>query len=316
MILLRRNFSKDWEKFSSGEDTKRDKDIAATIGALTGAGIGSSIAKEGDNIINKKLGKGIYKGHDRPEDIKIKNNLLKKAKDKGMRIIDDPYAASSSMHTIIDTNTGKAIDVIVNSPKSNAATLAHEMGHGYYNYHKNTKGGKIGKLVHKVSDKIDLLDNPGNWLYDSKKDTVKINEKGQEVLTKHGKKRLRMGNIVTNAVGLAEFANGLDSGLRAERNKSQGKKQSTFNKIKPYILPIALGTPALVREGMASAKGLKLMKESGASKKLINDSRKHLIRAGATYLPTGHLINAAAGDVAGHVIGKQIYKKDDSTKKR
>lgn len=77
---------------------------------------------------------------------------------------------------------------------------------------------------------------------------------------------------------------GFHSGVQAEKAKQEGKKESKLNRALPIVTSIAMSTPMLVSEGLASKKGIELLKKSGASKELINEAKKKLALAGSTYV--------------------------------
>lgn len=165
-----------------------------------------------------------------------------------------------------------------------AAVFAHELGHskygGYADLKKTDKGGKLGRLAHKLSR------NTPDFLR---------KEKFQ---------------------GGASLAAGIASGYRGAKQKDENGKESTLNKVAPYSVS-ALNAPILAREASASAKGLKLLKKYGADKTTMSKARKTLAAAGLTYtLPLAYSI---AGATAGRQIGKLAYKFDkekDSDKKK
>jgi hypothetical protein len=115
-----------------------------------------------------------------------------------------------------------------------APTLAHELGHAQYG-----KSGRSKNIIAKTAHKLYGVDP-----------------------------------LVHSKIGNATmFANGLHSGIKSEKLRSEGKKESTWNKIKSVAIPAALVAPVLVAEGAASLKGLKMMKNVGASKELMRQEK-------------------------------------------
>lgn len=73
---------------------------------------------------------------------------------------------------------------------------------------------------------------------------------------------------------------GIHSGLKS------GENESLWNKTKHIIVPTMLGAPLLAAEGFASHKGIKLLKEAGASKEQLKSAKKQLGSSLGTY--AGH----------------------------
>lgn len=162
----------------------------------------------------------------------------------------------------------------------NPAILAHEAGHGYYGPHGKGKG--IGKLAHKGYAALG-------------------GTRGSSLAAKHS-------GIVA----------GIASGVRAAELEKQGKKQSKLERHASWAVPVAVSTPMLVAEGMASRHGLGLMKKAGVSKKLRQEGRKQLAKAWGTY-GTGTAVNAGLGEASRGVsyrVTKAINGDDNSNKKK
>lgn len=176
-------------------------------------------------------------------------------------------------------NLGK--DSIVMGKHNDADVLAHEIGHSNYLRSGRSKS-IIGKAAHKGYQASSIA-------------TVSP-----------------IGHL-----GIA--ANGFHSGMKSAKLKAEGKKESTWNKVRAAAVPAALAAPLLVAEGKASLNGLKNMKKLGASKELIKESRKRLGAAWGTYAGQAAVKSIALGEgsrLAGKGIGGLIYKskKDDNTK--
>ena len=90
---------------------------------------------------------------------------------------------------------------------------------------------------------------------------------------------------------------------------------------KSVIAPTLITAPLLVAEGAASRKGLKMLKEAGASKESMKKARKTLGHAFGTYVgaATKPMLTTAGGTGVGYGVGKLINKKnkdrDDNIKK-
>ena len=154
-----------------------------------------------------------------------------------------------------------------------ASTLAHELGHAY---HYNNPDSKFGKAVHKFDSSI-------NNIYGNSHKTKKI-----------------IGSVASGGSGLA-------AGYLAQREKEKGDdKGAVLLSIGSLLVPTLGHAPELGREITASSRGLKMMRESGASRRQIKSAKKSLGSALGTYgidLGKSLLINAG-----GQVVGRGVYK--------
>lgn len=144
------------------------------------------------------------------------------------------------------------------------AVLAHELGHSSY-IRKDGTGGKIGRTAHKI--------------YHS-----------------------RVGSLIKSGTPIASFINGIHSGIKEEKAIQEGKKASKWNRSKTYIVPLAMSAPMLVSEAAASKKGLELLKNSGASRELLKESKKSLAKTYGTYLARAG--RSVISGEAGRMLGK------------
>lgn len=145
--------------------------------------------------------------------------------------------------------------------------------------------------------------------------------RSKSIIGKAAHKGYQASSIATvSPIGhLGIAANGFHSGMKSAKLKAEGKKESTWNKVRAAAVPAALAAPLLVAEGKASLNGLKNMKKLGASKELMKESRKRLGAAWGTYAGQAAVKSIALGEgsrLAGKGIGSMIYKKkkDDNTK--
>jgi hypothetical protein len=124
------------------------------------------------------------------------------------------------------------------------------------------------------------------------------------------------GNAMGSVGQIGSFAHGLQAGYKKEKNKQEGKKTNKWDKIRSVAVPAALTAPLLIAEGKASLNGLKAMKKAGASKELMNQSRKKLGAAWSTYASDAvKMVGAGgAGDITGKGVAK-LTKKDKDKKK-
>jgi hypothetical protein len=254
-------------KLFSGDDKKdarKWKALAAGSGAgLVGAGAGNL------HYYNK-LGKSKISA---PDNEAVKEKLLQKANDQGIRAVEGKSPIGISYYRRA-TRSGapKKVreSIVLDKAGGDASVLAHELGHAQFFDKSRSKNivGIAAHRLHRVSD-----------------------------LSKSG----------------ISFVNGLHSGINSERLRSKGKRESTWNKVKSVAIPAALMTPELIREGVASLKGLKMMKQAGASKQLLGQSKKAMGNAYKTYLAVSahHILEGTTGHALGKVIGKKIYGPKD-----
>lgn len=313
MIVKRKLFSNDKKKEGS-------KNTPVADGLIIGSGLGVALHKtpKSKNLIdratgniNGRLNNLMNKTSDRA--VKTKDNkdildrLKKTAKDRGIRVAavpgedggtyikpvpevliegyeeikkKDPEKAKKLVESFkkkrgYDPTKG----TIILGENSSAATLAHELGHSDYleKKSKTTSKSIIGRTAHKI------VDNPTY----------------NKVLN---------GKLLKSS----SAAHGFMVGVNSERKKQRGEKRNLYDKIGSVALPAAIVAPVLISEGKASLRGLKLMKNMGASKELLKQSKKELGSAWGTYA-SGHLspvLHGAAGDVAGRGYAKLTKKKD------
>lgn len=142
-----------------------------------------------------------------------------------------------------------------------ASTLSHELGHGEYilDISKDTDG-KVGRFMHKAAIPSRIMDHP----------ILKIPE------------------------GVLIGMNGVSSGHITKKRELEGKKNNIFNKHRAWALPALIDAPKVISEGMASAKGYRMLKDAGASKEYLKHTRRNLTKAGLTYLG-GAMVNAGLG---------------------
>ena len=165
-------------------------------------------------------------------------------------------------------------------------SLGHEAGHAYYE--KQIAGKIKGK---GAADKI------GKYSH---------------------KAYFKMGGTAGTFMGLSPLsgiASGAISGTRAAKKEAKGEKESKLNRHMAWALPVMVAAPGLVAEGMASRKGIRMLKESGASKKIINNAKKSLAGAWGTY---GALTaaNAGVGELSRGIAYKCTKKKLERNKKK
>ena len=309
------------------EDGKKGHTAAKNTGLIgVGVGIASSFGSVG-NLISEECSNYLKNSSLKAKDAdSIKKKLLDQAKkDGGPKIIDD-FNFNNSAYT--GGNSGKmARDLIAGLRKK-----ARSTGNKRFEKAAEKLESRIKK---KVGGNTKVFKNLG-------KDTVILGYNGgvdalahelghsnylrsgrsKSIIGKVAHKLMPISSPTTNKLGrVAIAANGFQSGLESAKLKAEGKKESTWNKVKAAAVPAALAAPLLVAEGKASLNGLKNMKKLGASKELMKESRKRLGAAWGTYAGKTAVKSIALGEGSRYVgkgIGSIIYKdkkKDDTIKK-
>lgn len=256
------------------------------------------------NRLSKKLHKSSYKSlinskNNHPDEDKVRKALLDKAESQGIEVIPEKglgnaaYTGLRSGKKIkdgLEKITGVDLDYgltkhlgkdrIIYDPNnkalSSSTTLAHELGHAQYGGEVKRSKDFIARTAH---------------------DLTPINKAAVGGL-----------GIIGSAI------NGYRSGIKSEEAKEKGEKESNWNKVRSIAVPAALVSPLLISEASASVKGLKMLKEAGADKEMLADSRKTLGSAFGTYAAKA-LIPVIAG-AAGRVVGKGVARLRRSRKKK
>lgn len=308
MKLIRKVFSK-----KTDDDSKKS--------AAAQAGIGAGLVLGADNIgntITKKSAKALKTSLTAADKDIIRDKLVKSAKKQGIKVIEDPTGKNSAYlgakegkitrkilaKTLkvgkkhmskrellgmlegvekgmdeasgikgVFRNMGKDAIILGKGDLSEADVLSHELGHAQY-----LRKGRSKSVVGKVSHKL----NP-------------------------------ISKASTGSVGtVAAAINGFKAGQKAVKSKKEGKKESTWNKLRAVAVPAAMAAPLLIAEGKASLNGLKAMKKAGASKELLKQSRKRLAGAWGTY--AGHASKNVIVGAGARELGKGYEKLKDEEK--
>lgn len=305
MKLLRKLFSK--KKESNKNSDSGVKNIALGTGLAVGSGVlgNEVIERSGNYLFNSKLTA-------KDKDI-VKDKLLKSAKDQGIKVVNDPNGSNA---------------VYVGSKEGSQARDLFAKG-----VKKLRKGGMSNKEIKDILGSVKESTNQSAGLdkmFDNLgKDTVILgkgnlseadvlsHELGHAQYMKKGRSKSKLGKIShklmpvsklgTSPVGgVAAAINGFKSGQKSVKAKREGKKESTWNKIRAVAVPAALAAPLLIGEGKASLNGLRAMKKAGASKELMNQSKKRLLAAYGTY--AGHASKNVVLGAAAREIGKGYEK--------
>ena len=183
---------------------------------------------------------------------------------------------------------------------------------------KSIKQGKKIKVSGKIIDQ-DWIKDPNNTAgmvkLNNLKDTSTLaHELGHAERAARGslfndlQGRLRYSKLLKNtgAIGLA-------SGFASGYNQTKNDDNSTIKKVGAYVPVAAINAPVLIEEADASRRGLRLMKNAGASKTQLRGSRKSLAYALGSYAirPAAQIAMTSVGRVAGKVAGKLSKKKNN-----
>lgn len=326
MIIVTKYFSKE-----KGEEKKsnRLKEAAKGVALVGGAGGVGALAKYGGEKLTKQGAEKLMRSKlSAADEIRaaLKEKLLEKAKKQGIKVIEDPQLNNAaytgtdagrgmrkllawgkkkarndknSLEVIeqaeaalkrkvgkeVYKNLGKDVIVMGNGRMSEADVLAHELGHAQY-----FKKGRSKNIVAKIAHKLHPISATATY-------------------NKYAK-----GGV---------FVHGLQSGIRNEKDKQEGKKSSTWKQLRSVAVPAAITAPMLIAEATASGKGIRMLKEAGASERFIKESRKAMGNAFKTYAgdsikfvglgAAGELAGRGIGKVAG--VGKRKQKKQEQDKK-
>ncbi len=277
--------------FSSSEEGEKKSKVKEVVDYLrnneevkkaskvsSGIGIGSTI---GGMLLHNKLRKNKLSASDSEE---IKQKLLKIAKDQGTDVIEsDTLPNSVYIHNKKGLRDLTAKKIKKRRKYKKFYRLDNKRLREYL---KLTGDSEYSKLNKSSNDAI-ILGKDG-----FKNADVLSHELGHSIYTRSGRKGGIIGKTahkiyhspIGKGIGIVNVVNGFDSGVKAEKAKLEGKRESKFNRARSIAVPLALSAPMLISEGAASVKGLKLLKQSGASKKLMNEAKKNLATAYGTYV--------------------------------
>ena len=302
MIILRQyTFSKKENKDSEkDEKSSKRKALGAGLGVAAVTDVGRGI---GQVILNKK-GDEIRLSEE--ENSKLKSALKKQAKDQGTKIVEFPDLDNSSateggilgryLHKLLNKYPAKlredlkksdptieyiGTDTIIlgKGKNSDADVLAHELGHTQFTHRKRSKDF-IAKAAHELSG-----------------------------LSKIGTR---------NKANVLYAASGFKNGLKSAKAKAEGKKEKTWDKIKSVAVPALVSAPMLITEASATGKGLKMLKNAGASKESMKQAKKALGAYYGTYAlqAGGSIASGYAGRLIGKAVGKKKYKNKEEKNKK
>lgn len=306
-------------KLFSEEKLKRKK--RENIGAKKAAALlgGTAVTKASQMIEMNELSPfSHFEALNNKESKMVKDKLINKVKKQGTKIVKDPSFDNSAF---LGTKTGKAY---------RNATAA-------YAKHLRKKGLSNEKISRHI-ESIGNFASSGNknvWKNLGKDTIVMGSVDGTDVLSHElahskymvkGRSKMGLGKLSHKAYeassrstlspigAIASSINGYKSGVKAQKLKSEGKKESSWNKHRAWIVPTAMAAPMLVAEAAASKKGLNLMKSNGANKELLKASKRRLGAAWGTYAGRS-ASNVSAGEFFRQVGKSRERKRQEKSKK-
>lgn len=231
--------------------------------------------------------------------------------EEGKRLYKKLVAEAEKQGTKVTNSSGWNSHYIPSSPKEVKETWKN----GLENIEKNVKDPEQKKAAKEAVNKF-YRDTFGDIKGSDKyTDMICTNEhKRADVLahelghSKHFQDRdggriskaAHKATKISPLVPIISIGSGVVSGIRSEKNG----KESTLNRLSPYLISGALSTPTLVAEAAASKRGMKMLKDLGASEEYQKNAKKTFRTAYGTYVRDGLVNVAMAG--GGRIIGKVI----------
>ena len=281
MIIKRKLFSKKEEKNSNDTSSR-----------AIGAGV-TGIGMVGNKILGDKIKKHMESNNTEEGEL-LFDKVKKLAKSKGVKVDEftktgmGPAYSNNTIYTDgtkIDT-TGYNIfggnlpgEIKKTGTGRHGDLISHEFGHAHFDKGKaKGLGEKIGKAAHKVY--------------------------------------LKTGGAL-NHTSLAPTAGiivGIRSGKKAAEKEAAGEKESKLSRHSGWATSLAVQSPGLVSEGVASKYGYNILKKAGASKKYLKGSKKNLATAFGTYAGLA-VANAGTSELARGVAYRKKKKKLEKEEK-
>ena len=295
MKIIRKIYSETKKKSEDGEKQLRD---GATIGLGGMVGLTGLQYLSHKDFMNSKITAA--------DEEAVRKALLDKARKQGIKISsinlnNSAYTGGSNGKTV-----RKGLAALVKKlNKSGQRKKAKDLMEG-------VKEGSGGLLKHLGKDHI-VLGNKENL---SSADVLSHelghaqylkDGRSKNIIAKGAHKAMIPAKIASSGLGIGLSAvHGFRSGVKSEKLKQEGKNESKWNKVKSVAIPAIAVSPLLIGEGAATIKGLKMMKQVGASKELLKQSRKRLGAAFGTY--TGAALKPVVAGEAGRIAGKGYAK--------
>lgn len=306
--------------FSEEEEEKKKKGSAEkALDLAAGVGTGYVAAKYLDKAttnVGRKFGSKLQNSTLKAKDAdSIKEKLIKEAKSQGIKVVEDKHTTNAAY---VGSKSGKKLrDMIASMKKKGGkhAEMADELVRGVKRDLPSSKMwdnlGKDAIVVGKdgTLSKADVIAHEmGHAQYMRSGRSKSLLGKGSHKLT-------TVSKIGASKLGsTASAIHGFKSGQKSARLSKEGKKESTWNKVKSVAVPAAVVAPLLVAEGKASLNGYNRMKKLGASKELLKESRKRLGNAWGTYAAKAST-PIITGEL-GRLSGKAYEKTKDKIKSR
>ena len=297
------------------ENKEKVKGAAMIAGGIGGVAGGSML---GDKITEKGADGLVYSELTAKDKDVVKDALLKKAKKQGIKVTESKELNNS---------------VYTGSPAGKGVRKA--LAWGAKKLKKIEGGDSAKKFIDSVADGVEAQLGDKKVFQSLGKDRVILghgnladtdvlsHELGHAQYMKKGRSKSLIGKAAhkvmpVSALSVSEvgragaLVHGVRTGIKNERKKQEGKKVGKWDKVKSVAVPAALAAPLLVAEGKASLNGLKAMKNAGASKELLKQSRKRLGSAWSTY--AGQSLKTVAAGGGGELIGRGYAKLNKKKK--
>jgi len=268
--------------FSKKDGDKKSNKTRNSL--ISGAGL--IVADNGHSQLSDKLVK------------KLENDWKKEAKDK----------ESKKIYNRLKKNFKKSGNAILEEGIDSSGKRIPEAMSGIVEGGFNN-GDKIVQMSGKTKGNASILGHElGHVHYLS-------NPKADKV----GKYAHKLRPISENST-LIGLGAGIASGIRSAKKEEKGEKEGIVNRSSGILAVTGVHLPRLVAEGKASQHGYKLMKNAGASKRLLKSAKGNYKKALLSY-GTGILGDIGVSEL-GRAAGRAYYnniikkdKKDDNPKK-
>lgn len=300
MIILRQhNYSKSKKSDEDKEEEKKrsKKEVASEVGYVVGGAAGVVGGFKLSRKLQTKAAENAFKEdltsmlrsenpETRGEHNKVIRNLKKKARSMGIKIKKHEY------NNYYDPNDDA---IYVSGPVVAPHTLAHEMGHASM-MKKGRSKDIVGKAVHsKVGSSLGVYRDLASSF------TEDAGSKGEKALI-HASRGLFLGDGIRR---------GVKSSKKEEAGDKEGAKKVRRNAV---VISALAASPTLVSEASATRKGLKYLKEAGASKGTMRNARRGLGHAFGTYVAGSGI--PLALEVGGTAVGYGAHKLISKSKKK
>lgn len=284
------------KRFSKISDKDLDKKKRNALGAgIFGGLIGNQVIDIANNSLISDVKKKTSELSETKESKELTKKLLDKAKKQGIKVVEDPnFNNSAYLGTGFGGSIRKGLSKLkkVGRKKGDKSYIdAAEVIENSYKSALGDKGfqnlGKDSVLMGKINDASILSHELGHAGY----------SKGRGGLLGRSSHNLYGSSAMLGGLGSSVY--GYNKGKKNARKIANGEKLSTWDKVGSAAIPLALSAPLLAAEGSASIKGLKMLKESGASKEFMNSSKKNLGKAWGTYglkMGAGNVLSGVASE--------------------